>query len=210
MRVGDGFVNIGIGVAVGANFGDGFLVHDGCQPASFAAAQVGVAQLDDDLGGGDARHFLLQRKFRFGGAELRHGKFAGSDIDVGDAHCFTPHHYARQEVVAFGGQHSRVDHRAGGDDAYNFAVNQSFRERGIAGLLAYRYAIAFAYQARQVAIGCVMRETCHGRFFATPEIALRQRDLQFARYDFRVIIEHFIEVAHAKKEDSIGVLSFDL
>src|SRR5579859_7978820 len=38
----NGLVYVGVGVAVGADPGDGFLVHDCCQPAPFAAAQVDV------------------------------------------------------------------------------------------------------------------------------------------------------------------------
>ena len=45
---------------------------------------------------------------------------------------------------------------------------------------------------------------------AAPEVAPRQGDLQFARHNFRVIIKHFVEVAHAKEEDGVRILPFDL
>jgi len=35
-------------------------------------------------------------------------------------------------------------------------------------------------------------------------------DFQFARHNLRVVIKQFIEVAHAKKEDGVGVLPFNL
>ncbi len=91
----------------------------------------------------------------------RHGKFAGGDIDVGDAYRFASYYHASQEVVAFGGQHCRVDDCARGDDAHNFAINYAFGQRGIAGLLANSDAIAFGDKPRNIAIDGVMRNTRH-------------------------------------------------
>ena len=97
-----------------------------------------------------------------------------------------------------------------GNNAQHFAVDESFRERWIARLFADGHAIPFTHQSRNVAIGGMMRHTCHGGFFATPEIASCEGNFEFAGHNLRILIEHLIEISHAEKKESIGVLAFHL
>ncbi len=55
-----------------------------------------------------------------------------------------------------------------------------------------------------------MRNASHGRLFTSPEITTGQGDFEFASYDLGVLIEHFVEIAHAKEEKRVGILAFDL
>ncbi len=83
-------------------------------------------RFDNHLGGADTRYFLLQRHLRLVCVELGHGKFGGSDIDIGYAYRVAPQDHACEKIVAFGSQHGWIDYGARGDDAQDFAVYQPF------------------------------------------------------------------------------------
>ena len=82
-------------------------------------------RFDNHLGGADAGQLLLEGQFRLGSRELCHREFASSNIDVGDADGVATCDDSGEEVVAFGGQHSRIDDGTGGNDTDHLAVNQS-------------------------------------------------------------------------------------
>src|SRR6266487_4332812 len=119
-------------------------------------------RFDDYLGRTNTRDLLLQRHFWLVCVELRHGKFACSDIDIGYAYGITSRDEACEEIIAFSCQHGRVDYRARCNDTQNFAVDESFRKRWIARLFADSHAIPFTHQSSNVAIGSMMGHACHG------------------------------------------------
>src|SRR6266516_99195 len=212
MRDRHGRLYTSIGVAVATGSGDGLLAHHSCQPASFASCCTlgAIIRFNNHLGGTNTRNLLLQCHFRLMRAELCRGKFARSNINIGYAYCITAHNDACEKVIAFRSQHGRVDHRAWCNDTQHFAIYESFRERRIACLLADGYAVSLAHQPCYIAINGMMRYASHGRFFSTPEITPRQRNLKFTGNNLRIFIERLIEISHTKEEESIRVLAFNL
>ena len=167
------------------------------------------SRLDQHLGGLDAGKLLVERVLWLGSAELGAGELAGSDIGVGKADGVAAEDGGGEVVVALGGQHSRVDDGARGDDADHLALDQPLRERGIAHLLADGNAIALADQPGDVALGGVVGDARHRGAFAPSPVAPGQRQLQLAGGQLGVAVEHLVEVAHAKEDDGVGMLLLD-
>ena len=136
-------------------------------------------------------------------------KFACGDIHVGNSDSITPDDDACEKVVSFSGEHGGVDNGARGNDTDHFPVNQSLGKGRVTGLLADGDAVTLAHQARNVAVGGMMGYTCHWRFLATSKVAPGKGYFQFAGDNFGIVIEHFVKIAHAKKEDGVRILFLD-
>src|SRR2546422_6078313 len=80
-------------------FGDLLFVHYRRQPAALAAPQAAIMCLDEHLGRSHAGQFLLEREFRLRRTELRDGKFACRNIDIGDTYGVASHNHACEKVV---------------------------------------------------------------------------------------------------------------
>ena len=120
------------------------------------------------------------------------------------------HKHCRQVVVAGFVQHAPLNDRSGRDDAHNVALHQSLCGRGVLRLLTDRHLIAALHQTGDIGLAAVERHTAHRRAFFHAAILARQRQFQFAGRNFRVLKEHFIEIAQAEKENTILVLLLDL
>src|SRR6266704_1955667 len=62
--------NLGIGIAIDANFGDLLFVHHRCQPVALAAPQAAIMGLDEHLDRSHAGQFLLERELWLRRTEL--------------------------------------------------------------------------------------------------------------------------------------------
>jgi hypothetical protein len=108
--------------------------------------------------------------------------------------------FARVEIA-------RVGQRPGRDHANHFAANQALGLLGILDLLDDGDAETLPHQARDVAVRGVERHAAHrdraaGRVFR----ARRQRQLERTRGGQRVLVEHLVEIPHAKEHDRVAVL----
>ncbi len=109
-----------------------------------------------------------------------------------------------QVVISFRSQ-GWIDGGAGGEDPGDLAADDLLGELGIFHLLADGDPVALAQKAREVVVGGVVGHTAHGdRPFFIP---CRECDLQFSRGNLRIFKKELVEVAHAEKEQGIGILT---
>ncbi len=112
------------------------------------------------------------------------------------------------DVVAPGRQQRLVGERAGRDDPRYLALDRSLAGRRVADLLADRYRFALAHQLRQVALDGVIRYAGHRDRVAGGFAARRQRNIEQRCSALRVVVEQLVEVAHAVKDEHVGILGF--
>ncbi len=73
-------------------------------------------------------------------------------------------------------------------------------------MIANRDAEPFLHEPRDIAVHGMERDAAHGDSAPVGVLrARRQRELEGARGDEGVFIEHLVEIAHPKKDDGIAV-----
>ena len=97
---------------------------------------------------------------------------------------------------------------AGGDDAHHLALEELLPLAGLA-LLADRDRVPGAEKPRHVRLGRVRRESAQRHLVRRAAIARRERQIEHARRDARVVEEHLVEVAEPEEEDRALVLRLD-
>jgi hypothetical protein len=85
-----------------------------------------------------------------------------------------------------------------------------FRFGGVFELLADRNAMAERDQPLQVIVGALDRHPAHADVFAVMLAAFGEHDAERAAGDFRVLEEHFVEIAHAIEQQAVRVGGLDL
>jgi hypothetical protein len=101
----------------------------------------------------------------------------------------------------------RIRQRPGRHDADDFAFDDPFGLFWIFHLIADGDPEAFLHQPREVGIERVMRDAAHRDGRALSIFRTRcEREIQRARRDERILVEHLVEVPHAKKQDGIAIL----
>jgi len=110
-------------------------------------------------------------------------------------------------------EHRALGHSAGGHDADDVALHKTLSERRVFHLLADGDLVALLDKTRDIAFGGVERHAAHGDLvfgrFVFGVVAAGEREVQFAGGDARVLVEHFIEIAQAEKENAVGVPLLD-
>ena len=168
-----------------------------------------------------AQHRFGRRKARKLIAQMlrtvRAGK--GGDVRVAcghiaerDARVLLVEEHAAQEVAAPVVQTRAVDHRAGGDDADDVALDEALGQRRVLGLLTDGDLVALGDEPRDVAVARMVRDAAHRRLLlgGFAAVARGENEIQLARGELRVLVEHLVEVAEAEKEDGILILLLDL
>ena len=93
----------------------------------------------------------------------------------------------------------------------HFALDDALGLARILDLIADGDPVAFLHQPSDVRVGRVVGHAAHRNGAAGPVLGARgQRQLQHARGGERVLVEHFVEVAHPKKHDGVAVLPLDV
>ncbi len=100
-----------------------------------------------------------------------------------------------------------VDERARGDDAYDFTTHEPLGLLRILNLIADRDPKPLVHEPSDVTVRRVKRHAAHRNPDAVPVLGTRRQG-QFERARCRqgVLVEHLVEIAHAKEEQSVGVL----
>ena len=119
---------------------------------------------------------------------------------------------ATEEVAAPVVEAGAVDDRAGRDDADDIALDKALGERRVLGLLADGDLVALGDQARDVGVARMIGNAAHRRLILRrlAAVAGRQRQIELARGELGILVEHLVEVAQAEKEDRILILFLDL
>ena len=107
---------------------------------------------------------------------------------------------ARVEIVGVG-------ERARRHDADDFALDDALGLARILDLIADGDAEALLHEARDVAVDRVKRHAAHRDAAAVGVLGSRgERELERARGDEGVLVEHLVEVAHAEEQDRVAML----
>ena len=115
----------------------------------------------------------------------------------------------RKVVVAFAGKVGIFHHCAGGDYAGNSAFYQPLGGLGVFCLVADGNVVALVDELGNVALNRMPRHAAHGNGVFRILAAAGEGNLKFARRHLGVVVEQFIKVAHAVKQQSIGMLCLD-
>ena len=174
---------------------------------------------DDNLAGfedgelvGERLHAVDARVL--GGAEFSCGQIEERDADrvarlnpSCDACRRDRHQKCRLARVEIAG----IGQRAGRDDADDFASDEALRLARVLDLIADRDAEPLFHQPSDVAIDGVKRDAAHRDPAAIRILRSRgERDLERARGDEGVFVEHLVEVAHPEEEDGIAMQLLDV
>jgi hypothetical protein len=174
--------------------------------------QPGVVEFPirgDQFAGVQAAQFLAHFAFHARGAvllELGRGKFAGGDVAIGDARLCAPavEGHGHQIVVAILVQHGRFGNRTG---CHHLAHQPVAR---FAHLFGHGHFVARFDQPGQVALDAVIGDTGQGNPLVVAHRAAGQHHIADFGDDFGVVVEGLVEVAQAEKEDTFGILAFDV
>ena len=115
----------------------------------------------------------------------------------------------RQVVVALAGEVGVFQHRAGGDDAGDSAFYQPLGRLGVFCLIADGNVMALFDKLGHIALYGMPRHAAHGNGVFRISAAACEGNLKFARRHLGVVEKQFIKVAHAVKEQGIGMLCLD-
>ena len=163
-------------------------------------ARSEAAELVEDMAHGVGR---IVRGAEFPRREVAERRAAGLRAEI-----------HRAEVVRFVLlEHGRGRDCAGRDDADHVAVDQPLGQRGVFQLLADGYLVALGDQAADVRLGRVVRHAAHGRALGRIldiAVARREREVELARGQARVVVEHLIEITQPEKQQAVGVALLDL
>ena len=152
--------------------------------------------------GTDACEFVGQ----FAGAQRRDGKSSGAEFcpREGSAIVVEKRH-SSEWVFAALFEHGFVGERAWGDEAGDLATDNALGGRGVFHLLAYSHAMPCCDHPAEVAFDRMKRHARHRHACG----ALCERDAERFVGERRVVVEHFIEIAHAEEEHALRVLLFE-
>ena len=171
-----------------------------------APLPVGVAR-HQELGGPPE-----QRRLEQGGARavlLPHPEVPGGDVDEGRAEGARRAMEREEEVVRGPVQELRVGDGARRDDAHDLAPHQLLALGGRLHLLAHGDLLARADEARDVAVGGVVRDPRH-RDRPLALLARRERELQQAGRGVRVLEEQLVEISEAEQQQIVRVALLEL
>ena len=137
---------------------------------------------------------------------------AGRHVAKGRACVLLIQKETAEEVAAPVVKAGAVDDRAGRDDADDVALDKALGKRRVLGLLADGNLVALGDETGDVSVARMVGDAAHRRLILRrlAAVAGRQREVQLARGELGVLVEHLIEVAQAEKEDRILILFLDL
>ncbi|KAF5032626.1 hypothetical protein DSECCO2_615280 [anaerobic digester metagenome] len=187
----------------------------------------GPARHPHHLGGGERHgrgHLCVLGHQQFAGLHLAHPlpqvgglfrmqarPFARGKIEPGKAArllVLVPEQRA-QIIVALGVEVGVLHHRAGGQHAGDGALDQPLGLARVFYLVAQGHLEALFQQLGDVPFHRMVGHAAHGHAQVGVGVAAGEGDLQFARRRFRIVEEHFVEVAHAVEQQRIRMILLD-
>ena len=119
------------------------------------------------------------------------------------------HTHAGDQGVASFLEQRLVGDGAGRDHPHHLALHRALGLARFAALLTDGHGLAGANQSLQVGIQGNGRNTSHRDGSSGGRAALRQRDIEQCRCATGVVIEHFIEIAHAIEQQHLRIVGLD-
>ena len=168
----------------------------------------------DELAGLEHREFVAEQLRGVGSAVFSGGELAGGQIEQRDAeewrlagvrdgrHGHEKRRFACVENVG-------VRQRAGRHDADDLAFDEALRLPRILDLIADGDAEALLHEPRDVGVDGVVGHAAHRDAAAIAVLgSRRQRQLERARRDQRIVVEDLVEISHAKQQQRVAMLIF--
>ncbi len=149
---------------------------------------------------------FLGQFFRIFPGQRGRMQLSGGNIRKADAGLHAGNTERTDVIVARLVQHTAFQHGAGCNDADDIPFDQSLRKGGILHLFTDGNLISLGNQARNIAFVTVKRDTAHGCPLRLAAVAPRQCQFQLTGCEFGIVVEHFIEISEAEKQDGIRVL----
>jgi hypothetical protein len=113
------------------------------------------------------------------------------------------HQERRLPRVEIGG----IGERARRHHAHDLALDDALRRLRVLDLLADRDAVTLLHQPRDVAVGGMKRHAAHRHRRARRIFRPRgQGEIERARGNQRVLVEHLVEIAHPEEQQRMPVL----
>ena len=179
-------------------------------------------------GSGDARmprgnEDLARREPREQRIELRRASstiepnFAGRNVRRGDADAIVPlaavgvpRHSAQMKLLRAPSSRSSANATPGVTVSITSRRTMPLASLRIFDLLADRDAKALLHEPAHVVARRFHRNAGERHFGRAAVVARRQREAEHARRRFGVVVEHLVELAHAKKQDRVLMATLDL
>ena len=166
--------------------------------SSSCAGQRRPPRRQQAFGRGDPRQLVG----RVAGRETGRQEAARRKLDPRQPHRVARRH-GRQEIALARIQQGIVGDGAGRDDPRHLAADQPFGQLGVFDLFADGRPHPGGDQLAQVAFQLVIGKAGHGDgVFAL--LAAGQRQIEHAGGRLGVVVEHLVEVAHAKQQQRVG------
>lgn len=151
--------------------------------------------------------FELARE-RIVAGQFRHREPSAGEIEPGETRGRAG--LERRDVARLAGlEQGFVGQRSGRDDPDDTPFHRALALRRIADLLADRDRLAEPDEPREIGVDGVIRHARHRDRFAGRLPAFGQHDVDERRGAAGVLVEEFVEVAHAEKKQRIGMLGLD-
>ena len=104
-----------------------------------------------------------------------------------------------------------LHHGARGDHSHDVALQHAFRGRGVGELLAYRDAETRVDETADIVVHRVIRHSAHGGApVLQAAVPSREGEIEHPRRGLRVVEKHLVKVPEPEKEQTIGIIGFDL
>ncbi len=140
--------------------------------------------------------------------ELGGAEFTGGDVEEGNGADLFPAEAGfverGKEIVLLLAERG-VERCAWRQDPGYFAADDLFSELGVLHLVADGDAVALAEEAREIGFDSVIGNPAHG--LGALAVACGEGELKFAAHRYRVVVEEFVEVAHAEEEQGVRVFA---
>jgi len=154
---------------------------------------------DQQLGGGDAGEFVEE----LGGVgKLGDDELAGGVVDGGEAEGGFIFREGGEVVRALVVEEGEVVYGTSGEDAGDLSINEFPRDR-LGSLLGDGDAFPRFQQAGDVVLRGMVGDSAHGR-----AAAFCEGDVEDRRGGFRILEEHFVEIAQPVKKDDVSRQAF--
>ena len=166
-----------------------------------------VAALDEHLLGGEVAQELVNIVDRsFGSEEL-----ASADVEKCYASGFLAKVHRGEEVVLLAVEQGVAYHHAGRDELGDAALDEFLGELGVLELVADGNSLAGAHELGQVGVEGMMWKSCHLQVLAARSVRTsRESDSQYLACHDGILAIGLIKVAHAIKQQRVGVLCLHL
>ena len=191
-------------------------VHAGVEAVAQKIRQRAVLRrraAQKGLGRQKAAKLVLRVLHGVGAGNLRRAERAGRHIAEAQAVC-TGCAVDAGIIIVFGfHQHRAFRHRAGRHDADDIALHKPLCQRRVLHLLTDGDLVALGDQPRDIALRGMIRHAAHGnlilRAFVLSMVARGERQIELARSNARVLLEHLIKIAQPEKQQAVGIALLD-